>query len=58
MADKFQVSLIKDEITKLLPGNPGRQIMLDEYQDVHRALGDFVAPDNAARKMVQLLKKT
>lgn len=57
LADKFKVSLIKDELVKLLPGNPSRQKMLDEYQEVRRALGDSVAPDNAARLMVQLLRK-
>lgn len=56
LADKFKVSLIKDELVKLLPGNPSRQKMLDEYQEVQRALGDSVAPDNAARLMVQLLR--
>ncbi len=56
LADKFKVSLIKDELVKLLPGNPSRQKMLDEYQEVRRALGDSVAPDNAARLMVKLLR--
>ena len=56
LADKFKVSLIKDELVKLLPGNPSRQKMLDEYQEVRRALGDSVAADNAARLMVQLLR--
>ena len=56
LADKFKVSLIKDELVKLLPGNPSRQKMLDKYQEVRRALGDSVAPDNAARLMVQLLR--
>ena len=56
LADKFKVSLIKDELMKLLPGNPSRQKMLDEYQEVRRALGDSVAPDNAARLMVKLLR--
>lgn len=56
LADKFKVSLIKDELVKLLLGNPSRQKMLDEYQEVRRALGDSVAPDNAARLMVQLLR--
>lgn len=57
LADKFKVSLIREELTKLLPGNPDRQKMLTEYQEVHHALGDSVAPDNAARTMIQLLKK-
>lgn len=56
LADKFKVSFIKDELVKLLPGNPSRQKMLDEYQEVRRALGDSVAPDNAARLMVKLLR--
>ena len=56
LADKFKVSLIKDELVKLLPGNPSRQKMLDEYQEVRRALGDSIAPDNAARLMIQLLR--
>lgn len=56
LADKFKVSLIKDELVKLLPGNLSRQKMLGEYQEVRRALGDSVAPDNAARLMVKLLR--
>lgn len=56
LADKFKVLLIKDELVKLLPGNLSRQKMLDEYQEVRLALGDSVAPDNAARLMVQLLR--
>lgn len=56
LADKFKVSLIKDELVKLLPSNPSRQKMLDEYQEVRRALGDSIAPDNAARLMIQLLR--
>ena len=57
-ADRFKVSVIKKELVKLLPGKASRQQMLDEYQEVRKALGNAVAPDNAARLMVKLLNKS
>ena len=54
-ADRFSVSNISGELGKILPGEVGRQRMLDEYELVYKKLGDTIAPDNAARMMVELL---
>lgn len=56
-ADQFKVENIKSELYKLLPGHAERIKMLEEYQEVSQALGSFVAPDNAARMMIKLLKQ-
>lgn len=54
-ADRFSVSNISDELGRILPGGEGRQNMLDDYEEVYKKLGDTIAPDNAARIMVDLL---
>lgn len=56
-ADQFKVENIKGELNKLLPGHAERIKMLEEYQEVCLALGDSIAPDNAARLMVKQLKQ-
>lgn len=56
-ADRFSVANITDELGKLLPGQPARETMLANYQEVHARLGNLVAPENAARKMVSLLRR-
>lgn len=56
-ADKFTVDGIANELYKILPGQPDREKMLAGYQEVQRALGDKVAPDEAATIMVDLLRK-
>ena len=40
-----------------MPGQPARERMLAEYQEVVRELGSKVAPDEAASIMVDLLRK-
>lgn len=55
LADRFSVSSVREELRKILPGSTAREEMLLAYRDVHEKLGDTVAPDNAARMMVQLL---
>ena len=57
LADRFSVENIRLELNKILPGQPARADMLAGYDDVQQKLGEAVAPDNAAMKMVQLLKK-
>lgn len=57
LADRFSVPSIRGELEKLLPGHPLREAMLQAYQDVHARLGHEVAPDNAARLMVELLRQ-
>ena len=56
LADRFSVKNIREELTKILPGEPGREQMLKEYQQIRTSLGDTCAPDNAARIMVKLLQ--
>ena len=57
MADRFSVSNIRTELGKLLPESPFRGEMLKAYGEVRERLGDTVAPDNAARIMVGLLRE-
>ena len=56
LADRFSVKNIREELTKILPGQFGREQMLNDYQQIRTALGDTCAPDNAARIMVKLLQ--
>ena len=56
-ADKFTIDGIANELFKILPGQPARERMLAEYQEVVRGLGGKVAPDEAASIMVDLLRK-
>lgn len=55
LADRFSTANIRAELGRILPGNPARERMLQAYQQVRDALGDAVAPDNAARIMYRLL---
>lgn len=56
-ADKFTIDGIANELYCILPGQPAREKMIAEYQDVRRELGSKVAPDEAASIMVNLLRK-
>lgn len=56
-ADKFTIDGIANELYKIMPGQPARERMLAEYQEVLRELGSKVAPDEAAFVMVDLLRK-
>ena len=55
-ADRFGVANMADELGKVLPGQPARDVMLRGYDDVRTRLGDAVAPEKAARLMVSLLQ--
>ena len=57
VADTFSVDNIRHELEKILPGGSDRQSMLDDYEEVHRRLGESDAPDRAAEIMIQLLKQ-
>ena len=57
VADTFSVENIRRELAKILPGGSNRQRMLDDYQEVHRRLGESDAPDRAAALMIKLLKQ-
>lgn len=56
LADRFKVYDIANELYRILPGQQGREAMLDGYQTVADRLGSDVAPDNAAEIMYGLLK--
>ena len=56
-ADKFTIDGIANELYKIMPGQPARERMLAEYQEVLRELGSKLAPDEAASIMVDLLRK-
>ena len=56
-ADRFSVDNIKRHLLALLPGTADREKMLAGYELVRQRLGTESAPDNAARVMVDLLKK-
>jgi lipid-A-disaccharide synthase len=58
VADSFSVENIRRELEKILPGGSDRQRMLNDYEDVHRRLGDSNAPDCAATLMVRMLTYT
>lgn len=55
LADRFKVYNLANELYRILPGQPGREQMLQGYEQVATRLGDTVAPENAARQMVQML---
>ena len=55
-AERFSVKNIRKELLNILPGSPGREAMLEGYREVQTKLGDTPAADNAARKMVEMLK--
>ncbi|MBP5355481.1 MAG: lipid-A-disaccharide synthase [Prevotella sp.] len=57
LADRFSVKNIREELSKILPGQTGREQMLQGYEEIRTALGDTCAPDNAAKLMVSLLAK-
>lgn len=56
-ADRFSVPNITNELSKILPNQPARDAMLRGYEDVRTLLGHAVAPQNAARIMVSLLRQ-
>ena len=58
LADRFSVKTIREELSKILPGQTGREQMLQGYEEIRTALGDTCAPDNAAKLMVSLLAKS
>lgn len=56
LADRFRVYNIANELYRILPGQTGREEMLQNYQLLHERLGNQSAPDNAAKIMVNLLQ--
>lgn len=55
VADSFTPERIHGELECILDG-PARKQMLRDYEEVAKALGEKDAPDEAASKMVELLK--
>jgi len=55
LADRFSIRNIANELYRILPGQPSHERMLADYQLVRKRLGNEVAPDNAARIMVEKL---
>ena len=58
VAETFSVENIRRELEKILPGGTERQRMLDDYEEVHRRLGENDAPNRAAHLMIKLLSVT
>ena len=56
VAETFSVDNIRRELEAILPNGAKRQLMLSDYEEVHRLLGDSKAADEAARQMINLLK--
>lgn len=56
LADRFSVANIRSWLGRIMPGGDARDAMLEGYEEVARKLGDDVAPDNAARIMVGMLR--
>lgn len=54
-ADRFSIRNIANELYRILPGQVSRERMLADYQLVRDRLGSEVAPDNAARIVVEKL---
>ena len=50
------VANIRKELGNILQGD-ARQTMLDGYKEVACALGDEKAPDNAARQILEKVRK-
>ncbi len=55
-ADRFTIDNIAHCLQTLLPGGEARQEMLNNYALLQKALGNDVAPDNAAKLMYGMLK--
>jgi lipid-A-disaccharide synthase len=58
VAETFSVENIRRELEKILPSGAERQRMLDDYEEVHRRLGENDAPNRAAHLMIKLLSVT
>ncbi|MGI6242123.1 MAG: lipid-A-disaccharide synthase [Prevotella sp.] len=55
-ADRFSVANITNELGRILPGQPDRDVMLRGYEEMRAKLGHSVAPEEAARIMVSLIR--
>ena len=55
VAETFSVTNIRNELEAILPGGAQRERMLNDYEEVHRLLGDSQAPQEAAQIMIEKL---
>jgi lipid-A-disaccharide synthase len=56
VADTFSVDNIRQELEAILPGGSKRDKMLEDYEQIHRLLGDSKAPEKAASIMIEKLR--
>lgn len=56
MCERFSVSQIREELSRILPGSPHREQMLQDYDEIDRRLGNLPTPENCASKIISLLK--
>jgi lipid-A-disaccharide synthase len=56
VADRMTVENIENSLAKILPPNPGRQQMLQEYDRMNQILGSAGASKRAATQMIECLK--
>ena len=57
VAETFSVENIRRELESVLPGGIARDRMLNDYEEVHRLLGDSHARDEAAKIMLEKLNQ-
>ena len=57
VANTFSVGAIRQELEAILPGGSKREVMLTDYEEIHRLLGESDAPEKAATIMINLLRK-
>lgn len=57
VAETFSVANIRRELEAILPGGAHRQQMLEDYEEVHRRIGDSNAADVAAQLITKLLSE-
>ena len=57
VADTFSVENIRRELEAILPGGSKREAMLNDYEEIHRLLGESDAPEKAAAIMIEKLRK-
>ena len=55
VAEKFSTDTIRQELEAILPGGSHRQRMLQDYEEVHRRLGESHAAYTAAKLMTESL---
>ena len=57
VADTFSVENIRQELERILPGGEGRETMLNDYEEIHRLLGESHAPEKAASLIIKFLNQ-